>query len=191
MASFTVRFSNASAAVMVSGWVSHSRVEPSTSASSSVTVPVGSNSLTPNSLQVRGGISACGLMVASIARQRRAQNRQNRANPGVGARALRREQTQNRTARDSRMRFCVCSRGLVLLPMDTNLRAIWASAAPSWGEHAGHIDTRGALVTQAMLDAACLHRGARVLELACGPGGVGIAAAEIVGPGGAVVLSDF
>jgi len=89
------------------------------------------------------------------------------------------------------MRFCVCSRGLVLLPMDTNLRAIWASAAPSWGEHAGHIDTRGALVTQAMLDAACLHRGARVLELACGPGGVGIAAAEIVGPGGAVVLSDF
>ena len=33
-----------SAAVICSGWVSHSRVEPSTSASSSVTVPVGSNS---------------------------------------------------------------------------------------------------------------------------------------------------
>ena len=29
------------AAVISSGWVSHSRVEPSTSASSSVTVPVG------------------------------------------------------------------------------------------------------------------------------------------------------
>ena len=42
-----------------------------------------------------------------------------------------------------------------------------------------------------MLDAACLHRGARVIELACGPGGVGLAAAEIVGPDGAVVLSDF
>jgi SAM-dependent methyltransferase len=71
-----------------------------------------------------------------------------------------------------------------------SLRAIWTSAAPSWGEHAGHIDTRSAGVTQAMLDAACLHRGARVLELACGPGGVGLAAAEIVGPDGAVVLSD-
>ncbi len=66
-ASFTVRFSSASAAVICSGWVSHSRVEPSTSASSNVTVPVGSNSLTPNSLQVSGGISACWLIVASIA----------------------------------------------------------------------------------------------------------------------------
>jgi SAM-dependent methyltransferase len=76
-------------------------------------------------------------------------------------------------------------------PLRASLRAIWASAAPLWGEHAGHIDTRGAVVTQAMLDAACLHRRARVLELACGPGGVGMAAAEIVGPDGAVVLSDF
>ena len=64
MASSTVRFSNPSAAVIASGWVSHNRVEPSTSASSSVTVPVGSNSL---KLQVSCGISACWLMVASIA----------------------------------------------------------------------------------------------------------------------------
>jgi SAM-dependent methyltransferase len=76
-------------------------------------------------------------------------------------------------------------------PLRASLRAIWASAAPSWGQHAGHIDTRSALVAQAMLDAAGLHRGARVIELACGPGGVGMAAAEIVGPDGAVVLSDF
>ena len=52
--------------------------------------------------------------------------------------------------------------------MRASLRAIWASAAPLWGEHAGYIDTRGAAVAQAML-----------------------AAAEIVGPDGAVVLSDF
>ena len=32
--------------------------------------------------------------------------------------------------------------------------------------------------------------GDRVLELACGPGGLGLAAAERVGPGGEVVLSD-
>ena len=72
-----------------------------------------------------------------------------------------------------------------------SLRAMWASAAPAWGEHADYVDTRGAVVAQAMLDAAGLQRGERVLELACGPGGVGIAAAEIVGPDGAVVLSDF
>jgi len=72
-----------------------------------------------------------------------------------------------------------------------SLRAIWASVAPSWGELAEHVDTQGAVVAQAMLDAAGLESGERVLELACGPGGVGIAAAAIVGPGGAVVLSDI
>ena len=72
-----------------------------------------------------------------------------------------------------------------------SLRAIWASVAPSWGELAEHVDTRGAVVAQAMLDSAGLERGDRVLELACGPGGVGMAAAAIVGPDGAVVLSDI
>ncbi|MDT5337003.1 MAG: hypothetical protein QOD90_2508 [Mycobacterium sp.] len=70
------------------------------------------------------------------------------------------------------------------------LRAMWASAAPSWGEHADYVDTRGAAVADAMLAAAGLRAGESVLELACGPGGVGIAAAAIVGPNGAVVLSD-
>ena len=72
-----------------------------------------------------------------------------------------------------------------------SLRAIWASVAPSWGEHADYVDTRGAVVAQAMLDSACLHPGGRVIELACGPGGVGMGAAAIVGADGAVVLSDF
>ena len=72
-----------------------------------------------------------------------------------------------------------------------SLRAVWASVAPSWGELAAHVDAQGAVVAQAMLDSACLQRGERVLELACGPGGVGIAAAAIVGPSGSVVLSDI
>jgi SAM-dependent methyltransferase len=71
-----------------------------------------------------------------------------------------------------------------------SLRAMWASAAPSWGEQADYVDTRGVAVTEAMLDAARLQSGERVLELACGPAGVGIAAAAIVGPNGVVVLSD-
>ena len=73
MTSHTVRSSRAMAAVISSGWVCHSRVEPSTSASSNVTVPVGS-SLTPRSLQFNG-VSARGsvpLMLASMRRPRAA-----------------------------------------------------------------------------------------------------------------------
>ena len=67
------------AAVISSGWVCHSRVEPSTSASSNVTVPVGS-SLTPRSLQFKA-VSAHGsvpLMLASMRRPRAAKHRRNR-----------------------------------------------------------------------------------------------------------------
>jgi SAM-dependent methyltransferase len=70
------------------------------------------------------------------------------------------------------------------------LRTMWASVADRWAEHADDVDDSRAAVTAAMLDRAALHPGARVLELACGPGGVGLAAAERVGPGGEVVLSD-
>jgi SAM-dependent methyltransferase len=75
--------------------------------------------------------------------------------------------------------------------LQASLRGMWASVAPAWAAHAGYIDTRGAVVSQAMFNAAGLRSGQRVLELACGPGSVGIAAAEVVGPDGAVVLSDF
>ncbi len=74
--------------------------------------------------------------------------------------------------------------------MRASLRAMWASVAPSWGELSEYVDARGAVVAEAMLASAGLQRGERVLELACGPGGVGMAAAAIVGPDGAVVLSD-
>lgn len=70
------------------------------------------------------------------------------------------------------------------------LRGVWASAAPGWERHADFIDARGAPVTEQMLGLCRLAPGDRVLELACGPGGVGLAAAERVAPGGEVVLSD-
>jgi SAM-dependent methyltransferase len=70
------------------------------------------------------------------------------------------------------------------------LRGMWATAAAGWSEHAEYVDARGAGITRAMLDGATPGRGDRVLELACGPGGVGLAAAARVGPGGSVVLSD-
>jgi SAM-dependent methyltransferase len=67
---------------------------------------------------------------------------------------------------------------------------MWAAVAGQWGEHADEVDERGAEVTNAMLARVDLQPGEDVLELACGTGGVGIAAAERVGVSGQVVLSD-
>ncbi len=75
--------------------------------------------------------------------------------------------------------------------MTTNpLHAIWSAAAASWREHADFVEARGAVVSAAMLAVADLQLGDDVLELGCGPGGVGIAAAEAVGPDGHVLLTD-
>jgi cyclopropane fatty-acyl-phospholipid synthase-like methyltransferase len=70
------------------------------------------------------------------------------------------------------------------------LHAMWSAAAPSWGEYADYVDERGAVVGEAMLAAADIRPGAVVLELGCGPGGVGFSAADLVGADGQVVLSD-
>ncbi len=71
-----------------------------------------------------------------------------------------------------------------------HLHGMWASVAPAWAEHADYADTRGAAVTARMLELAAPRPEDRVLELACGAGGVGIAAAKLVGTAGEVVLSD-
>jgi ubiquinone/menaquinone biosynthesis C-methylase UbiE len=71
-----------------------------------------------------------------------------------------------------------------------HVHGMWAGVAASWGEHAGYADARAAHVTARMLEASAPAPGERVLELACGPGGVGLAAARLVQPAGHVVLSD-
>ena len=68
---------------------------------------------------------------------------------------------------------------------------MWGTVAAGWGEHADYVDERGAEATVRMIELAELRPGDRVLELACGPGGVGLAAAPLVVPGGEVVLSDY
>jgi SAM-dependent methyltransferase len=70
------------------------------------------------------------------------------------------------------------------------LHGMWAAVAPSWAEHADYVDARGAAVTESMLELARPQPGDRVLEVACGPGSVGLAAAARVGPSGEVVMSD-
>jgi SAM-dependent methyltransferase len=71
-----------------------------------------------------------------------------------------------------------------------HLHGMWAAVAPRWGEHAAYVDERGASLTARMLELTAPVPGERVLELACGAGGVGLAAAERVAPGGEVVVSD-
>jgi ubiquinone/menaquinone biosynthesis C-methylase UbiE len=72
-----------------------------------------------------------------------------------------------------------------------HLHGMWSAVAAGWGLHADFVETRGVEVTQVLLDRMHPQPGERVLELACGAGGVGIAAARRVAPGGEVVLSDF
>jgi SAM-dependent methyltransferase len=71
-----------------------------------------------------------------------------------------------------------------------HLRGMWSAVAGGWGEHAAYVDARGAAVTRSMLAESKPQSGERVLELACGAGGLGLAAAALVAPDGEVVLSD-
>ena len=74
--------------------------------------------------------------------------------------------------------------------LGAHLHGMWRAVAGGWAEHADWADARGAAVAEEMLELAALIPGERVLELACGPGGAGLAAAQRVAPGGEVVLSD-
>jgi SAM-dependent methyltransferase len=67
---------------------------------------------------------------------------------------------------------------------------MWASVAPGWDANAQFVDEQLAPATDALLDAARIGRGDRVLDLAAGPGGAGLAAAQRVGSSGSVVVSD-
>lgn len=70
------------------------------------------------------------------------------------------------------------------------LKRMWDGVAPGWGEHAAFVDARAAAMTETILDLARVEPGVRVLELAAGAGGAGLAAAERVGTRGEVVISD-
>jgi ubiquinone/menaquinone biosynthesis C-methylase UbiE len=67
---------------------------------------------------------------------------------------------------------------------------MWGSVAGAWAEHADEVEQRSKAVTRAMTDAVAPEPGDSVLELACGAGGLGLAIADKVAPGGSVLLSD-
>jgi SAM-dependent methyltransferase len=67
---------------------------------------------------------------------------------------------------------------------------MWNSVAPGWAANADFVDEHLAVATDALLDASGITEGDAVLELAAGPGGAGLRAAQRVGRKGSVVLSD-
>ncbi len=75
-------------------------------------------------------------------------------------------------------------------PARAHLHGMWDAVAAGWGDHADYADARAAAVTGEMLARTAPAPGEHVIDLACGPGGAGIAAAHRVGPAGRVLLSD-
>jgi len=67
----------------------------------------------------------------------------------------------------------------------------WASVAPGWSANAEYVDALAAPITEKLLELSAPRPGEHVLELACGAGGLGMAAAERVAPDGHAVLSDI
>jgi SAM-dependent methyltransferase len=70
------------------------------------------------------------------------------------------------------------------------IHGMWAHLAPAWGAHADDVERRAGVIADRLLGGAGVGPGDRVLELACGPGGAGLAAAARVGAAGEVIVSD-
>jgi len=70
-------------------------------------------------------------------------------------------------------------------------RGVWDAMAHGWDARHAYMEERARPVAERMLERAALGPGDTVLELACGTGVVGLAAAGAVAPSGRVILSDF
>jgi SAM-dependent methyltransferase len=68
---------------------------------------------------------------------------------------------------------------------------MWEAVSPGWQRHAEFLEGRARPLTGRMLELAALRPGDRVLDLAGGPGGLGLLAAREVAPDGSVVISDI
>jgi SAM-dependent methyltransferase len=67
----------------------------------------------------------------------------------------------------------------------------WSAVAEAWDANTDYIDEHSVEATTALLDRVAVQPGERVLELAAGPGTLGATWSPLVGPTGAVVVSDI
>jgi ubiquinone/menaquinone biosynthesis C-methylase UbiE len=76
--------------------------------------------------------------------------------------------------------------------MDSNeARVQWENAAPGWAKWEAIFSQSVESATEALLDAAGIETGSRVLDLACGAGNQTLAAAKRAGTTGRVVANDI
>jgi SAM-dependent methyltransferase len=68
--------------------------------------------------------------------------------------------------------------------------ANWERAAEGWRAHRSELQAVAAPVSQWMIEAIAPQPGETILELAAGPGDTGLMAAELLKPGGKLILSD-
>jgi ubiquinone/menaquinone biosynthesis C-methylase UbiE len=67
----------------------------------------------------------------------------------------------------------------------------WSAVAEAWDVNIDEVDDQSAEATVALLERVNIRPGDRVLELASGPGSLGVTLSRLTGPDGAVVLSDI
>lgn len=70
------------------------------------------------------------------------------------------------------------------------IHQMWGRVAPAWELHAEQVERRVEGLSERMIEAVHPVPGDVVLELACGTGGLGLAIAPRVTPGGRVLLTD-
>jgi len=73
---------------------------------------------------------------------------------------------------------------------DRNPADDWSAVAGAWDDNVDYVESHAAAATQALLDGLEVRTGARVLELAAGPGSLGARWSQLAGPTGTVLLSD-
>ena len=72
---------------------------------------------------------------------------------------------------------------------DQSLRS-WQQAAAGWEREGGLLERAAAALTGWLVEQAGARPGATLLELACGPGAVGLRAAALLQPGGRLIATD-
>jgi ubiquinone/menaquinone biosynthesis C-methylase UbiE len=73
---------------------------------------------------------------------------------------------------------------------DNSILEAWRESAKHWTRHQAHIHAMLAPLTQALIEAAGIHEGQSVIDVACGAGEPSLTIAVVVGPKGSVTSTD-